>query len=121
MDDLSKYPRSLHAKISLGTTSDNRFVLDGYVKNFADMESLILSEKLDGENDFFSKDGVFARSHAAPTISPWTKPLRERWELIKNDLGALEIFGEGVFGTHSISYSKLESYYYVFAVREKGI
>jgi hypothetical protein len=121
MNESQKYCRSLHAPISLGTTSDDRFMPPGYLKAFADMHGLVLTEKLDGENNAFTKPGLFARSHTAPTVSPWTKPLRERWDLIKNDLGDLEIFGEGMYGTHSIKYSKLESYYYVFGVREKGL
>ena len=121
MNESQKYCRSLHAQISLGTTSDDRFMPNGYMKAFADMPNgHILTEKLDGENNAFTKYGLFARSHTAPTVSPWTKPLRERWELIKNDLGDLEMFGEGMYGIHSIKYHNLESYYYVFGVREKG-
>ena len=45
------------------------------------------TEKLDGENNCLSRYGVFARSHVAPTTSPWTSQLRQRWELLKNDLG----------------------------------
>jgi hypothetical protein len=121
MNESEKYCRSLHAQISLGTSSDDRFMPDGYVKAFADMPGLIMTEKIDGENNCFSQYGLFARSHTAPTVSPWTKPLRERWELIKNDLGDLEIFGEGMYGVHTVSYSKLESYYYVFGVRQNGV
>lgn len=113
-----KYCRSLHAQISLGTTSDDRFMPDGYVKAFAEMDDLVLTEKLDGQNNCFSKRGVFARSHVQPTEHPWDKPMRERWELIKNDLNELEIFGENMYGIHSIAYRNLESYFYVFAVRE---
>jgi hypothetical protein len=120
MTESTKYPRSLHAKISLGSTSDDRFMPDGYVKAFSEINSVVLLEKLDGENNLFSKHGLFARSHTAPTISPWTKPLRDRWELIKNDLGNLELFGEGMFGVHSIGYKNLESFYYLFGVRENG-
>lgn len=121
MNESQKYCRSLHAQISLGTTSDDRFMPNGYVEAFSQMEAgHVLTEKLDGENNAFTKHGFFARSHTAPTVSPWAKPLRERWELIKNDLGNLEIFGEGMYGIHSIQYSKLESYYYVFGIRENG-
>ena len=91
---------------------------DGYLKFFANMENLVLTEKLDGQNNCFSKKGVFARSHTSPTEHPWDKPMRERWELIKNDLNELEIFGENMYGIHSIAYRELESYFYVFAVRE---
>ena len=119
MNESQKYCRSLHAPISLGTTSDDRFMPPGYLGAFARMSNgHVLTEKLDGENNLFSRHGLFARSHTAATVSPWTKPLRERWELIKNDLGDLEIFGEGMHGIHSIKYHNLESYYYVFGVRE---
>jgi hypothetical protein len=118
MNESRKYCRSLHAQISLGTTSDDRFMPNGYVKSFADKEGLILTEKLDGQNNCFNKRGVFARSHTAPTAHPWDKPMRERWELIKNDLNDLEIFGENMYGVHSIAYNKLESFFYVFGVRE---
>lgn len=121
MENSDKYGRCLHAHISLGTTSDDRFIPSGYVKAFANMPNgHILTEKLDGQNNCFKKSGVYARSHVSPTVHPWDKPMRERWGLIKNDLGNLEIFGENMYGTHSIAYSKLESYYYVFAVREIG-
>lgn len=118
MNHSRKYCRSLHAQISLGTTSDDRFMPDGYVKAFGAMEDLVLTEKLDGQNNCFNKHGVFARSHVAPSVHPWDKPLRDRWQLIKNDLNDLEIFGENMYGIHSIAYRSLESFFYVFAVRE---
>lgn len=120
MSQTDKYGRCLHAKISLGTTSDDRFMPDGYVKAFADMPELVMTEKLDGQNNCFKKEGVFARSHVAPTAHPWDKPMRERWGLIKNDLGGLELFGENMYGIHSVAYNNLESYFYVFAARENG-
>jgi hypothetical protein len=93
----------------------------GYVEAFADMGKLVLTEKLDGQNNCFRKDGIFARSHASVSVLPWDKPMRERWELIRHDLGDYEIFGENMYGVHSIAYSKLDSYFYVFAVRVKDI
>ncbi|MEL7220516.1 MAG: RNA ligase family protein [Bacteroidota bacterium] len=116
-----KYCRSLHAQISLGTTSDDRFMPDGYIAAFADMEELVLTEKLDGQNNCFNKYGVFARSHTAPSVHPWDKPLKDRWQLIKHDLKNLEIFGENMYGVHSIAYHNLESYFYVFAIREGDV
>jgi hypothetical protein len=114
----SKYKRTLHARISRGTSSDDRFLPRGYVKIFAEMDDLIMTEKLDGQNNCFSKYGLFARSHAIPSELPWDKPLRERWQLIKNDLNDLEIFGENLYAIHSIGYKKPESFFYVFAIRE---
>lgn len=108
----------MHAQISLGTTSDDRFMPKGYVEAFAQMDGLIMTEKLDGQNNCFNQYGVFARSHAAPSQHPWDKPLRERWLLIKDELKELEVFGENMYGIHSIAYQKLESFFYVFAIRE---
>ena len=121
MKNSKKYNRSLHAHISLGSTSDDRFMPKGYVEAFGNMENLVLTEKLDGQNNCFSREGLFARSHASPSALPWDKPMRERWSLIKNELGDYEIFGENMYGVHSIAYDKLESYFYVFAVRVKDI
>ncbi len=118
MNESKKYPRSLHAQISLGTTSDDRFHANGYVDVFS-KKNLVCTEKGDGQNDCFNKHGVFARSHAATSNHPWDKPMWDRWQLIKNDLGELEIFGENMYAIHSIEYSKLESFFYVFGVREQ--
>ena len=44
-----KYARSLHAPISLGTTSDDRFMPRGFLSYFAELPKLVLTEKLDGQ------------------------------------------------------------------------
>ncbi len=118
---IEKYARSLHSPISLGATSDDRIMKPGYLQYFKELDKLILTEKLDGQNNCFKKTGVFARSHGAVSKLPWDKPLIERWNLIRDDLGDLEIFGENLYAKHAIEYNKLESYFYVFAVRENGV
>lgn len=111
-----KYGRTWHYPFSPGTTSDDR-INHHYWNDVANIKHILHTEKLDGENNCLSKHGVFARSHATPTVSPWTAKLRERWDGIKNDLGELEIFGENLYAIHSIEYQKLECYYFVFAIR----
>ena len=44
------------------------------------------------------RTAFYARSHAAPTQHPWDKPLLQRWQQIKDDLGDLELFGENMYG-----------------------
>ncbi|BAV09937.1 RNA ligase [Filimonas lacunae] len=112
-----KYGRTYHYPFSPGTTSDDRIIVD-YWKYVSAMKELVHTEKLDGENNCLSRLGVFARSHAAPTTSPWTEDLRRYWQLIKNDLGVLEVFVENLYAVHSIEYKNLDHHYYVFAVRE---
>lgn len=111
-----KYGRTYHYPFSPGTTSDDRINAE-YWKDVQKIKTVIHTEKLDGENNCLSQHGVFARSHAAPTTSAWTRVIRERWESIKNDLGDIEIFGENLYAVHSIEYQNIESHYFVFGVR----
>ncbi|MBK7882924.1 MAG: RNA ligase family protein [Chitinophagaceae bacterium] len=114
-----KYGRTFHFPFSPGTTSDDR-INSNYWQDICQIPTIIHTEKLDGENNCLSKYGVFARSHAAPTTSAWTKSIRERWHLLKNDLGDYEIFGENLYAVHSIIYPNIEDHYFVFGVRENN-
>jgi hypothetical protein len=113
-----KYGRTYHYPFSPGTTSDDR-INHNYWSDVKNISSLVHTEKLDGENNCLNRYGVFARSHAAPSQSPWTAWLRERWALLKNDLNDLEIFGENLYAIHSIEYTRLENHFYVFGVRRE--
>lgn len=112
-----KYGRTYHYPFSPGTSSDDR-INTHYWESVSSFPCLIHTEKLDGENNCLSRHGVFARSHVAPTVSPWTQAIRQHWQLLKNDLGDYEIFGENLYAIHSIVYRAIEHHYYVFAVRE---
>lgn len=112
-----KYGRTYHYPFSPGTSSDDRINCT-YWQDIQQINTLIHTEKLDGENNCLSRHGVFARSHAAPTVSAWTNQIRQKWELIKHDLGDLEIFGENIFAIHSIEYQHINSHFYVFGIRE---
>jgi hypothetical protein len=112
-----KYGRTFHYPFSPGTTSDDR-INQNYWEDLCRLETVIHTEKLDGENNCLSKHGVFARSHAAPTTSAWTRKIQEKWSSLKNDLADYEIFGENLYAIHSIEYRLIENYFYVFGVRE---
>ena len=111
-----KYSRTYHFSFSPGTTSDDRIA-----KDWEDIlaNELLMTEKLDGENTCLKESGVYARSHAAPTVSPWSVKMRELWEYHKNALGDLEVFGENLYAIHSIEYERLDSYFYIFAIRQE--
>lgn len=116
-----KYGRTYHYDFSLGTTSDDRINRDwsNQVKKF---DYMVNTEKLDGENTCLSPLGVFARSHAAPTLHPWADHLKIKHSMMVNDLkeNNLEIFGENLYAIHSIIYPKLEHHFYVFGIRVLG-
>lgn len=112
-----KYGRTYHYPNSPGTTSDDR-INHAYWDDVSKIKKLLHTEKLDGENTCLSKLGVFSRSHAAPTTHPWADYLKEKWSVIKSDLGELEIFGENLYAVHSIEYPEIESHFYVFSIRD---
>ena len=93
---------------------------DGYIDVFSKMD-LVLTEKLDGQNNSLNRYGAYARSHSAPTQHPWDKEMINLWNSIKNDLGDLELFGESMYAVHSIEYRKLDSYFYLFGLRQNGV
>jgi len=113
--DSRKYSRTYHFPFSQGATNDDR--IQANWKQLLGQE-LVMTEKLDGENTCVKDLGVFARSHAAPTINPWAKNMLPIWERLKNDLSDLEIFGENLYGIHSIEYKRLTDYFFVFAIRQ---
>lgn len=114
-----KYGRTYHLPFSPGVTNDDRVNKDWF-EDVKVMSRILWTEKLDGENTCLSRNGVYARSHAAPTTSPWSKWIRNDWSQKSHDIDEdIEIFGENLEGIHSIEYRGLkDSFFYVFAVRD---
>jgi len=111
----TKYNRSMHLPFSPGTTSDDRIAKS--VDSLLNVP-IIITEKLDGENCGMTRDGVYARSHATFTTSPWSVMVRTLHGVLKNDIAPGEfIFGENMEGIHSIEYENLTSPFYVFGIR----
>lgn len=113
-----KYGRTYHYPFSPGTESDDRIQFD-YWEHLQQMQQVVHTEKLDGENNCLSRYGVFARSHTAPTTSPWTESIRIFWQRIRNDLGTMEIFLENLYAIHSIEYKNIDHHFYVFGIRDR--
>lgn len=116
----TKYPKTYHLDFSPGANSDDK-IADN-IENLIG-KPIVITEKLDGENTGMTNDGVYARSHATFTTSPWSREVR----LLHNIKveGNLEedtfLFGENMEGIHSIEYDNLKSYFYIFGVRDKNI
>lgn len=111
----TKYFRSYHFPFSPGTTSDDRISKD---YSFLENTEVVITEKLDGENNCITKGGVYARSHSTYTTSKWSKVVRDIHARIGHQLDdETFIFGEGMGAIHSLEYQELDSYYYVFGIR----
>ncbi len=117
----SKYPRTYHLPWSPGTTSDDKKLSGDWFDNYKGKE-IVITEKLDGENLSMSHYDCFARSHGAPTRSPWSINIWGKdgiFQHVYDKIGENEwVFGENLYGEHSIHYDKLLSYYFVFAVMD---
>lgn len=116
---MSKYPRTQHLPFSPGATSDDK-IADS-VEPLLNIETVI-TEKLDGSNSAFTNLGVYARSHADFSRNPWDREMWNIYHRIKNDIDDdVFIFGENMEGIHSIEYSNLKSYFYMFGIRDNNI
>ena len=112
----TKYNRTFHFPFSPGATGDDKIASD--CSNLIG-KRIVITEKLDGENCGHNNRGVYARSHAEFTISPWAKEVRQINQIIRYDLSEdMFVFGENMEGIHSIEYTNLKSYFYIFGIRQ---
>lgn len=108
-----KYPRTPHLPWSPGATSDDIHNLDVSCFNG---KKIVVTEKMDGENttlycDYLHPRAIDSRPHPSRN---WVKALQAR--LAPSIPLHWRICGENVYARHSIGYSGLESYFYVFSI-----
>jgi hypothetical protein len=115
-----KYFRTPHAPWSLGSTSDDKRVAS--VDHLLGVE-VVVTEKIDGENQTWTSDGVFARSHEGPPThasNGWSKTVHaQKRHLI--DPG-LSVYMEYTYALHSIWYRRMaaeRAYFHVIGVRDE--
>lgn len=116
---MSKYPRTYHLPYSQSISNDDRVSND---QSRLIGHPIVITEKLDGSNTSITKNGVYGRSHSDFTKNPWDIKSWDIWNRINKDLdNGVFIFGEGMYGVHSIEYTNLTSYFYIFGVRDNNI
>ena len=108
-----KYPRTPHLPWSPGASSDDVFLID--TQMFVG-KSVVITEKMDGENTTLYPDHLHARSldsrhHPSRT---WVK----QWhQTLAHDIPqGWRICGENLYAQHSVSYTQLDSYFYGFSL-----
>ncbi len=112
----AKYPRSPHLPWSPGCTNDDRVMSN--VTGLIGIP-IVVTEKLDGGNQCFTRQEVYARSHSA-------RPSGEAYDFIKAIHArvrhlidpSVSVFGENVYAVHTIRYDRLPGYFLTFAVRQ---
>lgn len=111
--NLKKYPRTFHLPWSKGFTSDDKVLKD---TSCFDGKSVIVTEKMDGENstlysDYYHARSLDSRDHVSRS---WLKQFHAS---IKADIPeGYRICGENMFAKHSIKYDNLKSYFYCFSI-----
>lgn len=111
--DRVKYPRTHHLPWSPGITEDDRVLHD---MSAFDGQRVIVTEKMDGENTTWYRDGTHARSvdgRGHPTRD-WCKNL---WSSISGEIpDGWRICGENLYAKHSIRYADLPTYFMGFSI-----
>jgi hypothetical protein len=108
-----KYPRTPHLPWSTGGTANDKRLLS--VDHLIG-KKVVISTKWDGENTTMYRDYIHARSlsKAFHESMDWIKKFHAQ---IKYNIPlGWRICGENLFAKHSLSYSNLTSYFYVFSI-----
>lgn len=125
----SKYPRTPHLPWSKGATADDKTLEN--VKHFH-KKKIVVTEKMDGENTTLYPDGYIHARSIDGKYHPSRDWIKADWaSKIFRGIGEQQVSiakknwrvcGENLFAKHSIEYSELESYFYVFSIiDDKGI
>lgn len=109
-----KYPRTPHLPWSSGSVSDDDLILQSTAQFHG--KNVIVTEKLDGENTNMYSDYLHARS-----INYRHHPSRDWVKKLHSNISHLipqgwRLCGENMYAQHSIVYSDLESYFYLFSI-----
>lgn len=107
----SKYPSTPYLPTTQSYDSNDLMMLNG-----VDAETVVITEKMDGEGTTFYNDGFHARSLDSrfhPSRS-WVAALHGSIaHLIPDDM---KICGENLYAEHSIRYENLPSYFMVYNI-----
>lgn len=108
-----KYPRTRHLPWSPGFTPDD-LVADSV--DCFEGKDVVVTEKMDGENTTIYQDGLHARS-----LSSSRHPSRSWVAQLQAQIGheipsGWRICGENLYAQHSLAYTNLKGYFYVFSI-----
>lgn len=119
MSNLIKYPRTMNLPWSESNSSDDVWWTPKDVAQNFNGRQVVMTEKLDGECTTMYRDHIHARS-----LDSLHHPSRA-W--VKNLHGTIaheipegyRICGENVYAWHSVFYSKLPAYFFVFGIYDE--
>lgn len=113
-----KFPRTYHLPWSPGMTKDDRMMES---QNPFNMEVVVATVKMDGENTTIYSDGVHARSldYEPHPSRNWMKATAAR---VAHDIPeGWRVCGENLWAEHSIAYKNLDDFFLVFQVWNENV
>jgi hypothetical protein len=117
MSNLTKYPRTPHLPWSPGSTNDDKILFN--VDHLIGKE-VVVTVKMDGENTTIYRDYLHARSldSKSHVSRDWIKAESKKFQYLIPE--GWRVCGENLFAKHSIGYSNLESFFYVFSIWDQN-
>lgn len=108
-----KYPKTFHLPWSPGTQSEDRILPS--IEHFVGKE-VVVTEKLDGENTSMYSDHIHARSLDSIHHPSRTAVKQLHGNICYEIPAGWRVCGENVYAKHSIHYTGLTAYFYVFGI-----
>lgn len=109
-----KYPRTFHLNFSPGGTDDDKRLKNNL--SFIN-QNIVITSKIDGSNVCLTSKECFARTHSGPPSHPSFDLFKQMHADMKVNIpDEFEIFGEFALAKHSIHYSSLPSYLFIFGI-----
>jgi len=111
-----KYPKTPHLPFSPEHQDDDVVLPDSHCTQFVGKE-VIITEKLDGGNCQLFQGKIFARTTSKEATHPSFGPVKQLYSQFQFLIpDHLVLYGENMYGIHSIEYGNLDSYFYLFAI-----
>lgn len=119
---MKKYPRTFHLSFSQELHSDDKEMNKVHEQELLSSE-YVITYKMDGGNCCLKPGrGVFARSHGMPSDHETFDYIKNVHYYPKEHLMNPNYwyFGENMYGIHSIEYTELDDYFYLFGIYDKS-
>jgi len=115
----SKYPSTPHLPWSESLTNDDKLI--STMEILKNAQEIVVTEKLDGENCNMYRDYIHARSMNSNYHVSRDYVRAIHAQIAHQIPSTFKIVGENMYAVHSINYSHLPQYFFVFAIFEEDI
>lgn len=116
MSGVPKFPRTFHLPFSPEIHADDKTHAEPHL--FVGHE-VVITEKVDGGNACLHDGLAYARSTGQPATHPTFDYIKAHIARRTVGYGDLLFYGENLYGIHSIEYTELSDFFFLFAIRHR--